>query len=473
MSAVASEVPAAVATGVRLEATGIVFGYDPAEPVVQDVSVDVRDAEVRFLLGHNGSGKSSLLGVLAGVLRAQGGRVRVGGDDLHALTPADRARRVGLVPQLHGTVFAYDVLDVVLMGRAPHLLPFAAPGRADREVALEALERVGLADFRTRRITELSGGERQLVMVARGLAQRCDVLLMDEPDAHLDPRNQFRVLEVVRALADEQGLAFVVASHAPNSALMFADRVLLLRKGRTLADGGVAETLTEPLLTRAYGMPTEVVTKVVDGRRMARAVLPKRIDRVAEGFDAVMLEPESIDRPGSVLAELVARGAHAPQRVIVTGARGAGKSRWCARLVELGRRRGWRVAGVASPARFEGRLKTGIGIVDLATGEERTLATLRRAEGDAAGPATERWRFDDGVLGWGNGALARAAEERADLLIVDELGPLEFHRDIGFQAGLSAMDSGRYALGCAVVRPSLLDAALARWPDALVVDVED
>ncbi len=137
MSAVARTLASTVASRVRLEASDIVFGYDPAAPVVQDVSVDVRDAEVRFLLGHNGSGKSSLLGVLAGVLRAQRGQVRVGGDDLRALTPADRARRVGLVPQLHGTVFAYDVLDVVLMGRAPHLPPFAGPGRADREVALE------------------------------------------------------------------------------------------------------------------------------------------------------------------------------------------------------------------------------------------------------------------------------------------------------------------------------------------------
>lgn len=457
----------------RLEAHGLVFGYDPAVPVVRDVAVAVAGGEVRFLLGHNGSGKSSLLAVLAGVLRAQAGSVRVGGDDLLALSAAERARRVGLVPQLHGTVFAYDVLDVVLMGRAPHLPPFAAPGPADREVALEALERVGIADFRARRVTELSGGERQLVMVARGLAQRCDVLLMDEPDAHLDPRNQYRVLEVVRALADAQGLAFVVASHAPNSALQFADRVLLLRHGRTLADGGVADVLTEPLLTRAYGMPTEVVTKVVAGRRVARAVLPRRIDRVPEELEAVAVEPESVDRPGSLLATLVARGASAPQRVLVTGARGAGKSRWCARLVEVGRRRGWRVVGVASPARFEGHLKTGIGLLDLATGEERTLAALRRADGDASGPATERWRFDDAVLAWGNAALARAAEDRADLLVVDELGPLEFQRGTGFQAGLAALDAGRFALACAVVRPSLLEAALARWPDALVVDVED
>jgi ABC-type cobalamin/Fe3+-siderophores transport system ATPase subunit len=150
-----------------------------------------------------------------------------------------------MIPQLHVAAFAYDVLEVVLMGRAPHLGTFEAPGPEDEAIALDALALVGLTDFRDRRYTELSGGERQLVMVARGLAQRCDVLLMDEPDAHLDPRNQFRVLEVVSDLARQRGLAVVVASHAPNSALMFADRVLLLRHGRTLAMGGVNETLDE------------------------------------------------------------------------------------------------------------------------------------------------------------------------------------------------------------------------------------
>ena len=370
------------------------------------------------------------------------------------------------MPQLHGTVFAYDVLDVVLMGRAPHLPPFAAPGRADREVALEALERVGLVDFRARRITELSGGERQLVMVARGLAQRCDVLLMDEPDAHLDPRNQFRVLEVVRALADEQGLAFVVASHAPNSALMFADRVLLLRKGRTLADGGVGATLTEPLLTQAYGMPTEVVTKVVDGTRVARAVLPRRIDRVAEGFDAVVLEPEAIDRPGSVLADVVARGADAPQRMIVTGARGAGKSRWCARL--------GRARSAARLARRRGRLAGAVRRAPQDRHRDRRPRHRRGAHArHAAARRGRRRRSGDRALALrrracsagANGALGARLEQRVDLLVVDELGPLEFHRGIGFQAGLTR--DGRRPLRARVRRGAPLAArrgagALAR-----------
>lgn len=458
-------------TVARLEARDLTFGYDAKAPVVRDVSLSVERGEVLFLLGHNGSGKTSLLSCLNGVRRADRGEVRLDGDDVYAMPVAARARRIGMIPQLHAPAFAYGVLDVVLMGRAPHLATFAAPGDEDRRIALEALERVGLAGLRDRPYTRLSGGERQLVMVARGLAQRCDVLLMDEPDAHLDPRNQLRVLEAVSSLAREQGLSFVVSSHAPNSALMFADRVLLLKRGRTLAAGSVEATLTEPLLAEAYGMPTEVVSKVVHGRRVARAILPRRIDRVPDDVQVLDLSPDAIDRPGSPLSGLVAAAATAPQRILVTGARGAGKSRWCARLVDLGRARGWRVAGVASPAVMSGDRKVGIDVLDVATGERRRLAEPRSS--GSAGEATERWRFSDEALRWGNAALRDAATDRVDLLVVDELGPLEFHRGAGLTAGLAAVDAGRYGVACVAVRPSLLEQALERWPDAVVVDVED
>jgi ABC-type cobalamin/Fe3+-siderophores transport system ATPase subunit/nucleoside-triphosphatase THEP1 len=455
----------------RLEASGVDFAYVAGRPVVHDVSVAVGAGEVVFLLGHNGSGKSSLLGCLAGLFRPTAGRVTLDGADVHAYASAARARRLGMIPQLHVAAFAYDVLQVVLMGRAPHLGVFAAPGPEDEAIALDALALVGMGDFRDRRYTELSGGERQLVLVARGLAQRCDVLLMDEPDAHLDPRNQFRVLEVVSDLARQRGLAVVVASHAPNSALMFADRVLLLRHGRTLAQGGVVETLTEELLSAAYGMSTEVVTKVVHGRRVPRAILPRRIDRVADEVDTIAVGLADVQRPGAIMERAFAAGRRSPQRLVVTGARGSGKSRWCAALVAAARARGLRVAGVASPAVLEAGHKVAIDLVDLRDESRRRLAEVRRA--DEPGTATERWRFDEEALAWGNAALRAAAAAPIDLLVVDELGPLEFVRGIGFTEGLAALDAGRFAVACAVVRPALVDEALRRWPDATVVDVED
>ncbi|MDZ7802171.1 MAG: ATP-binding cassette domain-containing protein [Trueperaceae bacterium] len=454
-----------------LVATDVTFGYDPAVPVVHDVSVHVGPGEVLFLLGHNGSGKTSLLSCLNGVQRPTRGRITLDGVDVQALDAARRARRIGMIPQVHVATFAYSVHDVVLMGRAPHLSTFAGPRAEDHAITRHALERVGLADLAQRPYTELSGGERQLVMVARGLAQQCDVLLMDEPDAHLDPRNQYRVLEVVSDLARQQGLSFVVSSHAPNSALMFADRVVLLRHGRVLASGGVEDTLSEDRLAQAYGMPTEVVTKVVNGRRVPRAILPRRIDRVPDDLEALALTPAALDRPGSALARLFDAAQTEPQRLIVTGARGAGKSRWCQALVARVRARGARVAGVSSPAVLREGHKVGIDLVDLATDTRRRLAALRRD--DEGGQTTERWRFDDAVLAWGNEVLRAAAAARPDLLLVDELGPLEFHRSAGLTAGIDAVDGGAAGVACVVVRPSLLKAATARWPDAVIVDVED
>lgn len=467
---------------VLLRADGIVFAWVHGKPVVRDVSVEVGAGEVVFLLGHNGSGKSSLLACLAGIQRPAKGSVTLDGADVHAMDPAARARRLGMIPQLHVAAFAYDVLDVVLMGRAPHLGTFAAPGPGDEAIALDALALVGLADFRDRRYTELSGGERQLVMVARGLAQRCDVLLMDEPDAHLDPRNQFRVLEVASDLARRRGLAVVVASHHPNSALMFADRVTLLKHGRTLASGPAAETLTEERLTAAYGMPTEVVTKVVAGRRVPRAILPRRIDRVADEVDTIAVGPGDVERPGAVLDRALAEGRTRPRRLLVTGARGTGKSEWCAAVAAAARARGVEVVGVSSPAVFAedggGRRKVAIDLLDLGGGGRRRLAEVRRD--DEPGTATQRWRFDESALAWGNEVLREAA--RGDgravgvpprLLVVDELGPLEFVRGVGLMAGLAAVDEGRYAAAFVVVRPALVDEALRRWPDATVLDVED
>lgn len=454
-----------------LVAENVSFGYQPAQPVVRDVSLRVERGDVLFLLGHNGSGKSSLLACLAGLERPQAGRVTLDGRDVHAMAPSERARHVGMIPQLHVAAFAFRVEDVVAMGRTPHLGTFASPGPEDRAIVLRALERVGMADAAGRPYTELSGGERQLVLVARGLAQRCDVLLMDEPDAHLDPRNRFRVLEAVHELSRDAGLSFVIASHDPGAALMFADRVELLRDGRSLAGGAVNETLTEEHLSAAYDLRTEVVTKVVDGRRVPRAIVPRRIDRVPDEMATLAVDLDDLDRPGSELARLLRRDRAGPVRLLVTGGRGAGKSRWCASLVDRLRSRGWRVAGVASPAVLSDGRKVAIDLVDVVSGARRRLADRRRdVDG---GVTTERWRFETATLAWGNELLAGVAEAGTDLLLADELGPLELRRGGGLRNGLRAMDEGRFSVGCAVVRPALLDRALERWPGAWVVDVED
>ncbi|PJF37392.1 MAG: hypothetical protein CUN49_00595 [Candidatus Thermofonsia Clade 1 bacterium] len=255
-----------------LEAENLHYAYKPEKPTLRGISLTLRQGTILYLLGRNGCGKTTLMSCLSGLLRPQSGTVRLHGRDLRSYTPAERARHIGLIPQLHTPAFNYSVREMVLMGRAPHLGLLAAPSRGDYAIADAALESVGLADYRERPYTQLSGGERQLVLIARGLAQECRILLMDEPDAHLDLNNQQRVMERVARLAAD-GLSFIISSHVPNNALMYAHRVLLMKRGTTLAYGAPEHILTENLLTAAYELPIEVIR----AEEQPRAIVPRKV----------------------------------------------------------------------------------------------------------------------------------------------------------------------------------------------------
>ncbi|MFQ3647431.1 MAG: ABC transporter ATP-binding protein [Anaerolinea sp.] len=256
-----------------LAAYGLIHAYRGGRLALRGVSLEVRAGRVVYLLGRNGSGKTTLMRCLSGVLRPQRGTVLVNGQALSALSPTERAKRIGLIPQAHAIPFAYTVRQIVLMGRAPHLGLFGVPRQPDHDIAEDALEAVGMSALADAPFSQLSGGQQQLVMIARGLAQQCRVLLMDEPDAHLDLNNQQRVMTIVAQLA-AQGLSFVVASHIPNNALVYADEVLLLQAGQVLASGSPAHVLTEPLLSAAYELDTEVIYD--HSGSVARAILPRQ-----------------------------------------------------------------------------------------------------------------------------------------------------------------------------------------------------
>ena len=269
----------------RLSVADLSFAYHRGEPVLQDVSLDVIANEVVYVLGPNGCGKSTLFNCLSGVFTPLAGQVLLDGEDLIHMTARRRARHIGLVPQNHAAAFAYSARDMVLMGRAPHLRLFETPTRTDHEEADAALAAVGLSHLAERPFNELSGGERRLVSIARGLAQKSDVLLLDEPDAYLDPKNQHVVQETVVALA-QQGRAFLISSHSPNNALLYADRVIVLRAGRVVADGSPSAVLTAETLSSAYGTKMEVIYATNNGAEQARAVLPVRRGARVEGLPA-------------------------------------------------------------------------------------------------------------------------------------------------------------------------------------------
>ena len=245
-----------------LDVHDLAFGFG-ARRVGEGVSFALAAGETLAVLGGNGAGKTTLFRTLLGLLPAQNGEVSVAGVPLADLSFAERAQRLAYVPQQHVPAFAFSVLEAVLMGRASHIGAFARPGHDDHACAQHALETLGIAALGSRPVTEISGGERQLVMIARALAQQAPVLVLDEPTASLDFGNRVRVLRELDRLR-ARGMTILFSTHEPDQALAHADRALLLAGGRPLAFDAVDRALTAANIERLYGTRVRLVD--VDGR---------------------------------------------------------------------------------------------------------------------------------------------------------------------------------------------------------------
>jgi iron complex transport system ATP-binding protein len=229
-------------------------------PLLDDVSLAIERGEVAVVVGPNGAGKSTMLGVLAGDIAPDAGRVSFDGRPLASLGAREQARQRAVVPQQTSLAFPFTAFDVVLLGRSPHA--GGRPGALDRAIARDALVRVDALDFAQRRFTTLSGGEKARVVLARALAQILApeddgprALLLDEPAAALDIAHQRAAFDVLRALAHDEGVAVVAVLHDLNLAAAYADRVVLLKAGRVLASGSVAEAFDEDTLTACFSLP--------------------------------------------------------------------------------------------------------------------------------------------------------------------------------------------------------------------------
>ena len=255
-------------------AEDLAFAYNGA-PVLRGVSFAVRPGELVCLLGPNGCGKTTLLKLLLGLLPPTAGRARVGGRPAHALPPRELAAAVAYVPQAHQAAFAYTVLDIVLMGRAAQSFCFGPPRAADRDIAMDALRRFSIDHLAGKPVTQLSGGQRQLTLLARALAQGARALVLDEPVTGLDFGHQAKFLEILRQLCAE-GYTCVMTTHFPDHALWVADRVLMLRGGRIVADGAPGAVVTGELLGRLYGVDISVFPIAA----ALRVCVPDRISRL-------------------------------------------------------------------------------------------------------------------------------------------------------------------------------------------------
>lgn len=259
-----------------LTARELIIGYR-GEPLVSAIDLQLGDGEVLALLGPNGCGKSTLFRTLMGLLPAVSGDVLLHGESVSRLSRTRLARVIGYVPQHAAGYFPFTVLETVLMGRTAHLGLFSAPGAADRRIAIDCLARLGIADLAERPFTRISGGQRQLTLIARALAQDARILILDEPTASLDFGNELRVLDWIGQLADE-GRSIVLSTHNPDHADRYADRVAVLHQGRLRALGEPNTVLSDSLLSTVYDFPLmrrPVASPRDTGGEQRRVTLPR------------------------------------------------------------------------------------------------------------------------------------------------------------------------------------------------------
>jgi len=252
--------------------------------VLNDVNLNLKKGSVTTLVGPNGCGKTTLLKIINGLLKPDGGVVFIEGKDVSIINPKDLAKTIGYVSQIHTTSFPFSVLDIVLTGRMPYISTFSMPGEDDLEIAIQSLTKVGIGHLSHRPYTQISGGERQLAMIARALVQEPRFLILDEPTSYLDFKNQVVVLKMVTDLARKGDFTVVMTLHDPNHALIFSDEVVLMRKleaegegrglpgdeepskGNVVAFGIPAEVMTPMNIAEAYGIGVEIVEH--NGRRI-------------------------------------------------------------------------------------------------------------------------------------------------------------------------------------------------------------
>ena len=255
-----------------IEVRNLNFSYGDRQ-ILFDVNFSVEKGEFLSILGPNGVGKSTLFRCVLGLLTGYTGQVLINGQDARSFSVKEAARHIAYIPQSSNPTFNYSVFDIVLMGRTSTLGAFQSPKQEDVDRCHWALDKIGISHLENRCFHRLSGGERQMVMIARALVQDAPILMLDEPTANLDFGNQLKVLHQVKELAAE-GYTVIQTTHHPEQSYMFSDRILALQHGRILTEGSPAEVLTDETVRLLYGVEVQVLS-LYDDR--ARICIPKEI----------------------------------------------------------------------------------------------------------------------------------------------------------------------------------------------------
>ncbi|MBS7527959.1 ABC transporter ATP-binding protein [Fusibacter paucivorans] len=250
-----------------LQVKGGSFGYTPEKAILNNITFTLKEREILAVMGPNGVGKTTLLKCLMGILKWQSGHSKLDGKD------SSEARiKIGYVPQAHQFSFPYSVLDMVVFGRAKYMSVFATPGKEDYRIAKEALEEVGILHLSDKSCNRLSGGQLQMVLIARALAGEPRLLILDEPESHLDFYNQLTILEIIKRLTKEKKIACVMNTHYPNHAIKVADQVLLLNDCKSVF-GKPIEVLTQENVRAYFGVDSAIVRTRILGKEISTFVI--------------------------------------------------------------------------------------------------------------------------------------------------------------------------------------------------------
>lgn len=255
-----------------IEVKELSFSYGQRK-VLEHISFSVRKGEFLSILGANGVGKSTLFRCVLGLLKTYEGQILVDGENTKKLPERELAKRIAYIPQSSSPAFNFSVFDIVLMGLTSGMRTFGIPGKAEKERVFWALDKIGISSLADRCFHRLSGGERQLVMIARALVQNAPILMLDEPTASLDFGNQLRVLRQMRILADE-GYTIIQTTHDPDFCYLFSDRILALKDGKILTEGTPQKVLTEETIQSLYGVDVQIL-QLLDDR--CRVCLPAEL----------------------------------------------------------------------------------------------------------------------------------------------------------------------------------------------------
>jgi len=247
--------------------------------VFSGLSFKVEKGQVFCIMGPNGCGKTTLLDCILGLLKPEQGDILINGTSIRKFKPKQLAKEIAYIPQLHQRTFPYTVMEVVLMGRAHNTSVFSAPGSNDRKIAEQALDKVGIRHLADKPYTQISGGECQLVMVARALAQQPDIIVMDEPTSHLDFKNELIMLETIADLVTVNNITVIMATHFPNHAFYLEANhipvtLALMNRGMFESIGRPGDVLKEENIKRIYGITAKVISHEIDERTCIRQVIP-------------------------------------------------------------------------------------------------------------------------------------------------------------------------------------------------------